>query len=79
MRHINLHFFHVEVYHLFAELAELAYTSVRCRLVGTVLADHWTYVAKLIHALVGVVRLVLVADALYFLAIPRNLVTVTLV
>ena len=79
MRHINLQFVNIVVYHLFAELAELAYTTMRRRLVGTVLADDRTNVAKLIHALVGVVKLVLVPNALYFLAFHRNLVIVTLI
>ena len=77
MRHVNLQSVNIEVYHLFAEFAELAYSPVGRRLVGAVLADHRTDVAKLIHALVGV-KLVLVPYALYFLAIHRFFVTFTL-
>ena len=76
VRHINLWCVHIEVFHIFAELAELAYTPVRCRIVRAVTADHRTDVAKLIHALVGA-RLVLIPYALYFLVIHRYYLTFT--
>ena len=74
MRHVNLQRVHIEVCHLFADAAELAYSPVHGRHVGAVLANHRTDVAKLIHALVGV-KLVLVASAFHFLAILRFIVT----
>ena len=77
MRHVNLQRVHIEVCHLFADAAELAYSPVHGRHVGAVLANHRTDVAKLIHALVGV-KLVLVASAFHFLAILRYLLVFTI-
>ena len=75
MRSVNVQCLNVKVFHLFTDIAEPADTPVRLRIVGTVLTDHRTGVAKLIHAMVGLI-LVLVPYALYFLAILRDLIRV---